>query len=118
MADFSKEASSMGISKSMAVAVSGLVFAGSAALALGAATPANAQTVTAAPQQLVSDGCCGGRRHSRFHHHNRHHFRHNQRVIVINRNNNFSRSENGQFQRNDRQRQNRDRGRGFFDDED
>jgi hypothetical protein len=83
----------------MAVAVSGLVFAGGAALAVCAATPASAQAVTAAPQQLVSDGCCGGRHNSRWNSHHRNHFRHNQRIIVINRNNNFSKSETGQFQR-------------------
>ncbi|GAA2072265.1 hypothetical protein [Actinomadura alba] len=82
----------MVISKYMAVAVSGLVFAGGAALAVGAAAPASAHTVVAAPGQLVSDGCCG-RSHRRSHHFNRHHFRHNQRIIVINRNNNFGRSD-------------------------
>jgi hypothetical protein len=87
----------------MAVAVSGLVFAGGAALAVGAAAPASAQAVVAAPQQLVADGCCG-RHSSRWHQFNRNHFRHHQRVIVINRNNNFSRSNSDQLQRQ-RQRQ-------------
>jgi hypothetical protein len=97
--DFSKEASSMEMSKSMAVAVSGLVFAGGAALTVGAAGPASAQAVTAAaPQQLVADGCCG-RGHHRWHGHHRNHWRQHQRIIVINRNNNFSKSDNDRFHR-------------------
>jgi hypothetical protein len=55
----------MRIPKRMALAVSGAAFAGATALAMGAATPAGAQTVTGAPQQvttghvtthLISDG--------------------------------------------------------------
>jgi hypothetical protein len=86
----------------MAVAVSGLVFAGAAALAVGAASPAGAQAVTAAPQ-WGGGGCGGGcrtRNHHRFSNWHTNHFRHHQRVIVINRNNNFGRSESGQNQRN------------------
>jgi hypothetical protein len=99
----------MGIPKHVAVAVSGLVFAGGAALAVGAAAPASAQAVVAAPRHMVSDGCCG--RHSsrwRSHHSNR--FLNHQRIIVINRNNNFSKSEADQRQRRDRLRD--------FDDDD
>jgi hypothetical protein len=93
----------MGITKRMAVAVSGLVFAGGAASAVGAAAPASAQTPVTAPQQMVSSGCCGGG-HSRFHRSHRTSWRHNQRIIVINRNNNFSKSGTGQAQ-HEQQRQ-------------
>ncbi|HEV7935204.1 MAG TPA: hypothetical protein VGP70_23195 [Actinomadura sp.] len=88
----------MGIPKSMALAVSGLLFAGGAAMAVGAAAPANAQTVLA-PQQLVADGCCGGRNSTRWRQYHHNSWRDHQRVIVINRNHNFSRSANEQFQR-------------------
>jgi hypothetical protein len=111
--DFSKEASSMGIPKSMAVAVSGLVFAGGAALAVAAAAPASAHAVTAAPQQVVSDGCCGGRTTSRWHRHQRNHVRDNSRAIVVNRNHNLSRSLDNQFQRN-QQRQELENRRPFM----
>jgi hypothetical protein len=90
----------MGVPKRMAVVVSGLVFAGGAALAVGAASPASAQALTAAPQ--VSMGCgggCGGRNHHHFRQWHSNNFRHHQRVIVINRNHNFGRSESGQAQR-------------------
>ncbi|MCW2901880.1 MAG: hypothetical protein JWO67_4145 [Streptosporangiaceae bacterium] len=93
----------MGIPKSMAIAVSGLVFAGGAALTVGAATPANAQVRVAAPQSGCGCGHGGGGCHSRNHHHFRsfHHnsHRNHQRVIVINRNHNFSKSDNFQNQR-------------------
>ncbi|MCW2901879.1 MAG: hypothetical protein JWO67_4144 [Streptosporangiaceae bacterium] len=93
----------MGIPKCMAVAVSGLVFAGGAALAVGTAAPASAHASAAAPQQLVSDGCCGGRSHSRWHRHQRNHVHEHSRVIVLNRNHNFShnlsRAENEQIHR-------------------
>ena len=55
----------MRIPKRMALAISGAAFAGATALAMGAAAPAGAQTVTGAPQQvttghvsthLISDG--------------------------------------------------------------
>ncbi|MCW2901881.1 MAG: hypothetical protein JWO67_4146 [Streptosporangiaceae bacterium] len=108
----------MGITKRMAVAVSGLVFAGAAALAVGAAAPASSEVRIMAPGQLVADGCCGGRHHNRWHSHHRNHFRTNQRVIVVNRNHNFSRSEseNAQQQRGI-QRHNQPR-RGFEEEED
>jgi hypothetical protein len=47
----------MGIPKSVAVAVSGLVFAGGAALA---AAPASAQAMVAAPQHVISGGAVPG----------------------------------------------------------
>jgi len=110
----------MGVPKRMAVAVSGLVFAGGAALAVGAAAPASAQAMVAAPQQLVTDGCGCGRSHNRWRASHRNHFRHNQRVIVINRNNNFSKSDAGQFQRNQQRRNMNVPGQQMrdFDDED
>jgi hypothetical protein len=92
----------MRIPKRVAVAVSGLVFAGSAALAVGAAAPASSEVRVVAPGQMVSSGCggCGGGRNSnRWHSRQHNHFRHHQRIIVINRNNNFGRSETGQMQR-------------------
>ena len=87
----------MGVPKRMAVVVSGLVFAGGAALAIGAASPANAQVPVAAPQ--VSTGCGGCHSSHRFRDWRSNHFRHHQRVIVINRNNNFGRSGQAQRQR-------------------
>ncbi|HEV7935205.1 MAG TPA: hypothetical protein VGP70_23200 [Actinomadura sp.] len=114
----------MGIPKRVAVAMSGLVFAGSAALAVGAAAPASGQVTVMAPGQLVSRGCgcgggCGGRQHSRWNSHQRNNFRHHQRVIVINRNNNFSRSANEQFQRQRGQQFNQPRNfRNFEEEED
>ncbi|GAA4607530.1 hypothetical protein GCM10023195_28680 [Actinoallomurus liliacearum] len=47
----------MRIPKRMALGISGLAFAGATALTLGAAAPAGAQTVSGAPQSLVT---CGG----------------------------------------------------------
>jgi hypothetical protein len=44
----------MGISRRMGAAISGLAFAGATALTLGAAGPAGAQTVSAAPQHSVA----------------------------------------------------------------
>lgn len=43
--------------KRMALAISGLAFAGATALSMGAASPASAQTVSHAPQHIFS---CGG----------------------------------------------------------
>jgi hypothetical protein len=103
----------MGIPKSMAVAVSGLALLGGAGLSVGAANSASAQTSVIAPQ-WGNRGCHGGgchrgccsRNHHRFRNSESNHWRNHERVIVINRNNNFSRSENEQFQRNNqRQRQ-------------
>jgi hypothetical protein len=88
----------MGIPKRMAVAVSGLVFAGGAALAVGTAAPASAQIAAAAPQQLVADG--GSRWWRSGHHSSRNH----QRIIIINRNSNFSKSDTDRAQP-DQQRQ-------------
>jgi len=45
-----------------------------------------------------------GRNSSRWHQFHRNHVRHNQRIIVINRNNNFSKSDTDQMHLN-RQRQ-------------
>jgi hypothetical protein len=105
----------MGIPTHMAVAMSGLVFAGGAALMIGGAASANAEAVAAAPQHvtLVKSSCghrrgcgcnrgCGcsrGGNRFRGHHSNRNTFAHNQRIIVINRNNNISRSSGGEFGR-------------------
>ncbi|MCO6008945.1 hypothetical protein NE236_28620 [Actinoallomurus purpureus] len=53
----------MRIPKRMALAVSGLAFAGATALTLGAAAPAGAQTVSSTPQHAISGhfwGGCGG----------------------------------------------------------
>jgi hypothetical protein len=106
--DFSKEASSMGITKRMAVAVSGLVFTGAAALAVGAADSASAQGPVVAPQGGCrggfSRGCSGSNRHH-FRHFQNHHFRTHERVIVINRNNNFGQSDSGQHQRQQERQQ-------------
>jgi hypothetical protein len=57
--DFSKEASSMEIAKRMAVAVSGLVFAGAAVLAVGGATQAAAEAPAIVPQ-LIHGGHAAG----------------------------------------------------------
>jgi hypothetical protein len=91
----------MGIPTRMAVAMSGLVFAGGAALVVGGATSASAQALTATPEQgtqqgvLAGSSCgcgggCAGYRHGG---------RHSSRVIVINRNNNISRSDDRDFDR-------------------
>jgi hypothetical protein len=48
----------MRIPKRMALAISGLAFAGATALTLGAAAPAGAQTVSSTPQHMSS--CWGG----------------------------------------------------------
>ncbi|HEV7935208.1 MAG TPA: hypothetical protein VGP70_23215 [Actinomadura sp.] len=105
----------MGIPTRVAVAMSGLVFAGGAALVVGGATSASAEALAATPEQgtqqgvLASScgnrrgcgcgsGCgCGGLRH----HGNRHvnHHRSHSEVIVINRNNNISRSGGDDFDR-------------------
>ncbi len=54
----------MRIPKRMALAVSGLAFAGTSALTMGAALPASAQTPSTASQHAVSSpywgGCWGG----------------------------------------------------------
>jgi hypothetical protein len=100
----------MGIPKHMAVAMSGLVFAGAAALTAGAVTPASADALTGTPQ-LVAGGaggggpaprprrvvvhrmaapvrhCCNVSRSAEF-----------QRAHVFNRNFNFSRSDSEQAQ--------------------
>ncbi|MBC6470378.1 hypothetical protein [Actinomadura alba] len=94
----------------MAIAMSGLVFAGGAALMIGGATSASAEAMAAAPQVTSAKSSCGHRRGcgcnrscgcrrgcggcNRHHgrHSNRHTFSHNQRIVVINRNNNISRS--------------------------
>lgn len=107
----------MGIPTHMAVAMSGLVFAGGAALMIGGATSASAEAMAAAPQVTSAKSSCGHRRGcgcnrscgcsrgcggcNRHHgrHSNRHAFHHNQRIIVINRNNNISRSTGGDFGR-------------------
>jgi len=91
----------MGITKRMAVAVSGLVFTGAAALAVGAADSASAQAPVIAPQGGCRGGFGGCRGSNRHHFRNlqSHHFRTNERVIVINRNNNFGRSDSGQHMR-------------------
>ncbi|MBC6462734.1 hypothetical protein [Actinomadura sp. HBU206391] len=95
----------------MAVAMSGLVFAGGAALMIGGAASASAEAMTATPQHVTpAKSSCGHRRgcgchrncgcnnrHHRAHHRSRHNFAHNQRIIVINRNNNISRSTGGDF---------------------
>ena len=106
----------MGIPKRMAVAMSGLVFTGGAALMIGAAGSASAEATVATPWHgnLVSAcghrrgcgcnrgcrcnrGCgCGGNRRA-FHHRSRNTFSHRQKIIVINRNNNISRSGVGRF---------------------
>jgi hypothetical protein len=99
----------MGIPTHMAVAMSGLVFAGGAALMIGGATSASAEAMAATPQHVTlaksscghrrGCGCqrnCGCNRH-REHHRSRNTFAHNQRIIVINRNNNISRSSGGDF---------------------
>jgi hypothetical protein len=124
----------MGIPTHMAVAMSGLVFAGGAALMIGGATSASAEAMAAAPQLTSAKSSCGHRRgcgcnrgcgcrrgcggcnrhHAR--HTNRHTFRHNQRIIVINRNNNISRSGGGDFGR-DRGSRGFDPFRGLDDDD-
>jgi hypothetical protein len=50
----------MRIPKRMALAVSGLAFAGATALTLGAAAPAGAQTVTGTPAHTATFGGCWG----------------------------------------------------------
>ena len=50
----------MRIPKRMALAVSGLAFAGTTALTLGAALPASAQTPATASQQAASAPFCWG----------------------------------------------------------
>jgi hypothetical protein len=49
-----KEVSAMGISPRMRVALSGMVLAGAAVTTLGAAAPANAQSVTVAPRHATA----------------------------------------------------------------
>jgi hypothetical protein len=98
----------MGIPKHMAVAMSGLVFAGAAALTAGAVTPANAEAISIAPHTVFGGGgggpaprprvavrrvvmraparvCCGVNRSAEH-----------QRAHVFNRNFNFSRSDSEQ----------------------
>jgi hypothetical protein len=96
----------MGITKRMAVAVSGLMFAGGAALAVSAAGSASAETPVAAPQYGHGGcrscgrgrGCCSRNNHH-FRHSERSHWRNHDRAIVLNRNQNWGRSLIGQHQR-------------------
>lgn len=97
----------MGIPKRMAIAMSGLVFAGGAALVIGGTTSASAEAMVATPHQVTlaksscghrrgcgcKRGCGCGRSHRGFHNSRNFHSS-NQRIVVINRNNNISRSGN------------------------
>ncbi|GAB3966030.1 hypothetical protein GCM10029978_030240 [Actinoallomurus acanthiterrae] len=49
----------MMIPKRMALAISGLAFAGATALTMGAAAPAGAQTVSGAPHAVTHLATCG-----------------------------------------------------------
>ncbi|MEV0400988.1 hypothetical protein [Actinoallomurus sp. NPDC050550] len=49
----------MMIPKRMALAISGLAFAGATALTMGAAAPAGAQTVSSTPQHTATLATCG-----------------------------------------------------------
>jgi hypothetical protein len=99
--------SSVRIHKRTAVAMSGLVFGGGAALMVGSAASASAGTVTAVPHVAVSGVGYGCRRRScgRGSHHSS-----SQRVTVVNHNTNISHSSSNQFQGDDRFRNRR---RGF-----
>ena len=99
----------MGIPKRMAVAMSGFMFAGAAALTVGAVAPASAEAITAAPHLVMGGAgggpaprprvvvhrvmrapvarrvCCGANRSASA-----------QRASIFNRNFNFSRSNSEQ----------------------
>lgn len=99
----------MRIHKRTAVAVSGLVFGGAAALMVGSAGSAEAATVTASPHVAVSKAACRSHRRCRGSRHSS-----SQKVVVVNHNTNISRSSSNQFQGGGFGNRNRRHGFGHF----
>lgn len=98
----------MNLRKITAIVIPGSTLAGGLALTMGAATPASATVVMAAPQRLFpQDGCCS-RGGSRLSHRNFNVNRHNQRIVINSRTivTNVSKSDSDAKQRQQVENQN------------